>query len=536
MNKLIVRLAAVLLSILCLQVNAASPPDGKAIYDRTCVACHGTGATGAPKLGDATAWAPRIKAGSKALLASAIKGKGVMPARGGNAALSNADVQAAVNYIISQSGSGAKNAEAAAPAPAGAPAVAVAAAGGGDANGKAVYDSTCGACHATGAAGAPKLGDAAAWAPRIKTGPAALVASATKGKGAMPAKGGNAKLTDAEIQAAVKYIVSQSGSGAKSAEAAAPLAAAAPAVAAAAGGDANGKAVYDSTCGACHATGAAGAPKIGDAAAWGPRIKTGQAALVASATKGKGAMPAKGGNAKLTDAEIQAAVKYIVSQSGSGAKSAEAAAPPAAAAPAVAAGVDASAKTAAVAAPAAAPAPVESPVAAAAGGVNTFNRLMQPAAKRNLPPAEDGIHDPANDGTQSLQPPLAAFGALTKSNDGNRVDWVKSLNENKINPRFDRNDPNAKPMVMDMNIVREVKGSMPDVVYPHKEHTQWLDCSNCHPAIFIPQKGANQISMAAILLGQKCGVCHGKVAFPVSDCRRCHSKTKTPVVKAAAKP
>jgi c(7)-type cytochrome triheme protein len=85
----------------------------------------------------------------------------------------------------------------------------------------------------------------------------------------------------------------------------------------------------------------------------------------------------------------------------------------------------------------------------------------------------------------------------------------------------------AQPVVMDLNIVREVKGSMPDVVYPHKEHTEWLDCSNCHPAIFIPQKGANQISMASILLGQKCGVCHGKVAFPVSECRKCHSKQKT---------
>jgi c(7)-type cytochrome triheme protein len=79
---------------------------------------------------------------------------------------------------------------------------------------------------------------------------------------------------------------------------------------------------------------------------------------------------------------------------------------------------------------------------------------------------------------------------------------------------------------MDLNIVREVKGSMPDVVYPHKQHTEWLDCSNCHPAIFVPQKGANSISMASILLGEKCGVCHGKVAFPVSECRLCHSKKK----------
>jgi c(7)-type cytochrome triheme protein len=87
--------------------------------------------------------------------------------------------------------------------------------------------------------------------------------------------------------------------------------------------------------------------------------------------------------------------------------------------------------------------------------------------------------------------------------------------------------------VMDLNIVREVKGSMPDVVYPHKQHTEWLDCSNCHPKIFIPQKGANQISMASILLGQKCGVCHGKVAFPVSECRLCHSRKKAAATVAA---
>ena len=88
---------------------------------------------------------------------------------------------------------------------------------------------------------------------------------------------------------------------------------------------------------------------------------------------------------------------------------------------------------------------------------------------------------------------------------------------------------------MDLNIVREVKGSMPDVVYPHKQHTEWLDCSN-YPAIFKPQKGANQISMAGILLGQQCGVCHGKVAFPVSECRLCHSKPKSPATPRPCPP
>lgn len=166
---------------------------------------------------------------------------------------------------------------------------------------------------------------------------------------------------------------------------------------------------------------------------------------------------------------------------------------------------------------------------------NTFNRLLAPASERNPPATEDGIHDPASNGAATLQPPKTAFKDLPKGKSGNYVDWVKALEDKKISPRYDRLDENAVPIVMDLNIVREVKGSMPNVVYPHKQHTEWLDCSNCHPAIFIPQKGANDISMAAILLGEKCGVCHGKVAFPVSECRRCHSQPKTTSAKADGK-
>jgi cytochrome c5 len=76
------------------------------------------------------------------------------------------------------------------------------------ADGKAVYDATCAACHATGAAGAPKLGDKAAWAPRLKDA-AAMKAAALKGKGVMPAKGGNSGLSDADVIAAVDYMASQ---------------------------------------------------------------------------------------------------------------------------------------------------------------------------------------------------------------------------------------------------------------------------------------------------------------------------------------
>jgi len=222
-------------------------------------------------------------------------------------------------------------------------------------------------------------------------------------------------------------------------------------------------------------------------------------------------MPAKGGNPTIADQEIENVIVYMLAS----------------------AGIAGYAQETPVQQPdpggadQAAAAPASNTVArSATSGVNSFNRLMKTHEEWNLPPAEDGIHDPNNAGTLMLQPPKAAFENLAGSRSGNRVDWVKALDNGEISPRYEKLSDEAQPVVMDLNIVREVKGSMPDVVYPHKQHTQWLDCSNCHPAIFIPQKGANQISMASILLGQKCGVCHGKVAFPVSECRRCHSKQK----------
>ncbi len=77
------------------------------------------------------------------------------------------------------------------------------AAGGALADGQAVYTANCAGCHGMLS---PKFGDKAAWAPRIKTGTDALVASVIKGKGAMPARGGHANLSDADITAAVEYI------------------------------------------------------------------------------------------------------------------------------------------------------------------------------------------------------------------------------------------------------------------------------------------------------------------------------------------
>jgi cytochrome c5 len=89
--------------------------------------------------------------------------------------------------------------------------VAVAPAPGADSGDKAktIYTTSCAACHTTGAAGAPKLGDKSTWDPRIKSGMDMLYNSALKGKNAMPAKGGNASLSDADVKTVVDYMVSQ---------------------------------------------------------------------------------------------------------------------------------------------------------------------------------------------------------------------------------------------------------------------------------------------------------------------------------------
>jgi c(7)-type cytochrome triheme protein len=165
-------------------------------------------------------------------------------------------------------------------------------------------------------------------------------------------------------------------------------------------------------------------------------------------------------------------------------------------------------------------------VLVAADNPNPFNRLFVPPKDRGTALKDDEIHDPSVPGLSLLQQPKEAFSALPKSTAGNYVDWVKAINKGAIKPRFDYLDATKEALPMDLVIVMEVKGSMPNVAFPHKQHTDWLECVNCHDAIFKPQKGANPMSMAEIMLGQKCGVCHGSVAFPVTECRRCHSQSK----------
>ena len=214
--------------------DASSMKTGEQVYAAQCIACHGAGVAGAPKLGDATAWAPRIKTGYEALVASALKGKGNMGAQGGGDH-SDFEIGRAVVYMANQGGakfdepkapagaaaataaSPATPAAAAAPAPApaaaaaptaAAPAAAVAAAvpAAAASPAPALYAQVCAACHVAGVANAPKLGDKAAWAPRLAAGVDGLTASVIKGKGAMPPKGGSGA-SDGEIKAVVAYMV-----------------------------------------------------------------------------------------------------------------------------------------------------------------------------------------------------------------------------------------------------------------------------------------------------------------------------------------
>ncbi|WP_034472314.1 MULTISPECIES: c-type cytochrome [Caballeronia] len=210
---------------------------GEEVFKAVCSACHATGTAGAPKFGDAGAWAPRIGEGYDTLLHNALNGKGGMPARGGTSPDDYSDFEIARAVVYMANGSGGKLAEPAQPAsgaaaassaaapaaassnenaqaaaavaalasvPAAAPAAGAQSADAAQA-GKALYEQVCQACHAAGVLGAPKFGDKAAWAPRLKEPMDTVYNYALHGKGAMPPKGGS-NASDADVKAAVDYM------------------------------------------------------------------------------------------------------------------------------------------------------------------------------------------------------------------------------------------------------------------------------------------------------------------------------------------
>jgi c(7)-type cytochrome triheme protein len=159
-----------------------------------------------------------------------------------------------------------------------------------------------------------------------------------------------------------------------------------------------------------------------------------------------------------------------------------------------------------------------------------------PAPVTGSPPLPTQLADDFEDPTQmpTPGPPFAKANrdpeVILKNiprDQGGNVDWVEAFKKNLISPResLDPSKPPVPPFAFDIDI--PAVGAMPNVVFPHFPHTYWLDCGNCHPNIFVMKKGANPISMVKIVNGEFCGRCHGRVAFPISNCSRCHVKPKS---------
>jgi len=174
-------------------LSATPEKTGKEVVDGACIACHGSGVNGAPRIGDEKAWSKRAAHGLTSLTANAIRGIRQMPAHGGNPGLTDFEIESAVTYMVNQSGGHwvePINKAAAAT----------------ERSGEQIVRAQCAKCHESGAGGAPKIGDRTAWIPRVKLGLDTLVRSAINGHGGMPPRGGAANLTDAEMRSAVIYM------------------------------------------------------------------------------------------------------------------------------------------------------------------------------------------------------------------------------------------------------------------------------------------------------------------------------------------
>jgi cytochrome c5 len=166
---------------------------GKEVVESLCVSCHGTGARGAPKIGDRKAWSKLATRGLSGLSKSALKGIRDMPPHGGNPNLTDTEIERAITYMVNQSGGHwaepvSRTTRAA------------------ERTGEQIVSVRCSHCHRTGVNGAPKIGDKADWIPRLKPGLDVVVRSAINGHGAMPPRGGMANLSDTEIRSAIIYM------------------------------------------------------------------------------------------------------------------------------------------------------------------------------------------------------------------------------------------------------------------------------------------------------------------------------------------
>jgi cytochrome c5 len=202
MNRTGMRFAGNMLPLAVLMIGVYSLPakaadrSGKEVFDTVCVACHASGKEGAPKIGDREAWRKRASHGLEQLTQDAITGLRKMPAHGGQGSLTDLEISRAVAYMVSDGAAADPDRPYSSPK---------------TLSGEQVVQARCQECHASGKNGAPRLDDWEAWKPRLKNGIESLVKSATNGHNSMPSRGGMASLSDAEMHAAVEYMISQAG-------------------------------------------------------------------------------------------------------------------------------------------------------------------------------------------------------------------------------------------------------------------------------------------------------------------------------------
>jgi len=248
---------------------------GEDVYNVVCAACHNSGAAGAPKIDDKAAWEPRVANGFDALLNTAIKGKGAMPARGGQN-VPDDELTAAIAYMTKKAGFSLEAPKAEAPT----------------ATEEKADTATTEAKTEEAPAATEEKADTATTEAKIEEAPAATEEKA------------DTATTEANIEEAPAATEEKADTATTEAKTEEETVVAS---------SIDGKALYKTICFACHDTGAANSPKLTDKAIWQPRIALGKEALYNTAINGKAAMPPKGGNMALSDDEVKAIVDYMIS-------------------------------------------------------------------------------------------------------------------------------------------------------------------------------------------------------------------------------
>jgi cytochrome c5 len=266
--------------------NKANTSDKKArsgeqVFNAACSACHTAGIANAPKPDDKAAWEPRVAQGLETLVKTAISGKGAMPPRGGNPAITDEELKNAIIYMTTKAGfdlasaAGNKNTEPDTQSTAS------------ENNSKTEAKPVNVAQHAK-----PATPPVQAAAPTTAEPPRPLAAPTPPTPPTPPEDVVEKAVAVATSPASTKTSADPGSTTTLK----------------------KGEKIYKKTCFACHATGVAGAPKLEDKANWAPRIASGKEALYHSALNGKGVMPPKGGNMGLADKAVKAAVDYMVNQ------------------------------------------------------------------------------------------------------------------------------------------------------------------------------------------------------------------------------